>query len=136
MKQLDTATLRRGDWDGEAKEFAKRIPHDNPTAHIHTLCRDVEAGGLEVLNVEINGQRAGICVYKIEEKAKKEMVIIAAFAVSGNNDLTLKLLPVMENFAKESGCASMRFHTCRGGLVEKSFLQGFRVSEVVMRKTI
>jgi len=67
---------------------------------------------------------------------EKEFVIVAAIGKNGIFDITKEGLEVMEKYAIEKGCETLRFSTMRIGLVEKAKKYGYRIAEVICRKSL
>jgi hypothetical protein len=65
-----------------------------------------------------------------------EFAIRGAFSPESGERLTEKVLPQIEELAREHGCATISFHTIRPGLLRKAMAQGFRVCEVIVRKDV
>lgn len=132
MDLLAGLVLQPGTFDDEAAAAARRIPHDWPGDHVETLRAQVEAKEISLVHVYENGARAGFLAYGIDGR---EFVIVSAFARTGEN-FTEKIMPQIEALALASGCSSLRFHTMRAGLIHKAIPLGFRISEIVLRKSL
>lgn len=65
-----------------------------------------------------------------------EAVIVAATAVPTSPPLLGEVLPQLEDLAREAGCASLRIHTNRPGLISSTWRHGYEQREVVMSKDL
>lgn len=113
------------------------VPFDNPTEWKDYLSRGVRSGGFKLIRLEYNGEPVGLMVYKIEEAAAREFVLVSLYCEpSCRFDVIQIVEEAAEKIAKQTGCVSIRFHTLRPGLVAKGRKRGFRIAEIVMRKNI
>jgi len=133
---LGALMLRPGVLDAQAKAWAEKLPHDFPgefSDHWAGLIDD----GTEALEATKDGERIGLVLFKLDAAfTPPEFVIQGAFSPVNGAQLTEHLLPQIEAIARARGCGTVRFHTMRAGLVAKAQSAGWRVSEVVMRKTL
>lgn len=130
--------LRPGNWDAEAEAWSRLLPHDWPGEHSGHLGERVASGEAQAVDILQDGVRVGVLVYDVDQSfSSPEMVILAAYsAAPGSCDITAHCLPQIKQHAHEIGCATIRFHTMRPGLIAKCIKSGFRVSEVVMRTNV
>jgi hypothetical protein len=134
---LGSYVLREAQWDGQAEEWSRRLPHDWPGTHAGTLCERVESGRAKIVQLLSAGERIGFVVYEIDENFEHpEMILVAAYSSEGRVDVTEMCLPELAELAAREGCATIRFHTMRPGLIAKAQRAGYRVSEVIMRRDV
>lgn len=93
-----------------------------------------DAGRLQAF---VYGDRALILV-RICTRAdgEYEAVIVAATAVPTSPPLIGEVLPQLEDLARDAGCASLRLHTNRPGLISQAWRSGYDQREVVMAKEL
>jgi len=139
MGLLSAFVLRPALWDREAEAWARLLPHDSPEDYGDLFSRLVKTGeafAFELVKTDEN-RRVGIVVARVDKSYKTgELHIKGAFSVENYGDLTAEFLPELEAKARELGCATIRFHTMRPGLVSKAMRAGFRVCEVICRKDV
>jgi len=131
--------LRPGHWDDQADAWSKLLPHDWPGTHAETLGEKVKSGELRCLDLLKEGspEKIGTVLYDIDSQfPQPEMVIVAAYSGANKFDVTAHCLPELEALAVSLGCATIRFNTMRAGLVAKTSRNGWRVSEIIMRKDV
>lgn len=129
--------LRPGIWDAQAQAWSRLIPHDWPGDYVDHWTRMVERGDAESFDAIQDGRRVGFLLVTVcHEFDTPELILLGAYAVSGGHDLTLSALPQIEAIARAKGCATVRFHTMRPGLIGKALRDGFTVSEVILRKDV
>ena len=136
---LASFILRPGNWDAQAEAWSRLIPHDWPGSHADRLGEIVKSGSAECMDLSHSEslERIGVLVYTVDRSFDlPEMVILAAYAGDPHYDITAHCLAELEASARSLGCATIRFHTMRPGLVRKSIRAGWRLSEAVMRKDI
>lgn len=129
--------MRPANWDAQAEAWSRRIPRDVPGRYEEELAAKVSRGAAHLAHVETDAGLAGIIVYSVARVgSERELLIIAAFGGQDRRDLTAEVLPEIEKLAVRMECKTVRFHTMRPGLIEKTTAQGFRISEVILRKTV
>lgn len=84
----------------------------------------------------IRNEKNEILIILLCQIEYKEFVIIAAKSRTADGRLTKECLPLIEKFAAENNCTSVRFGTMRAGLIEVSKNCGYRIGEIIMRKEI
>lgn len=138
MRLLSRYIMREGAWDDVADAWSHKIPHDFP-GHYPTILEDMVVTShcrLSKLSRAEDGQQIGFLVWRVEgEPEHLEFVIVAMFGRDGE-DLTGEYAPQVESLARAQGCAGMRFHTMRPGLIKKAESHGYRVSEIILRKAL
>lgn len=127
--------LRPGVLDDQAESWSRLIPHDFPGDYASHLRAEVAAGRAELLDLVTPSGRAGMVVVSVERFEPPELVVVAAFG-RDRVPLTPEFLPQLEALARSRGCATVRFHTMRPGLVSAGLGAGYSVSEIVMRKDV
>jgi hypothetical protein len=133
---LGAVMLRPCAWDASAEEWSRLIPHDWPGDHVSELREAVTRGEAKAVQIETERGAVGFVVYYVDASfPRPELVLMAAYG-RDRLDLTAELLPQLETLAGRLGCASVRFHTMRPGLVAKAQAAGFHVSEVILRKAV
>jgi hypothetical protein len=123
-------------WSERTAALADRIPFDDPHEFRDILRRQVEDGSAKLVELTKDGEAVGVLLYRVEEYAARELVIIAACSADRSLDWSDWLAAFQENLARGLGCGSIRFHTLRPGLVENSFKYGYRAAEIIMRKVL
>lgn len=97
----------------------------------------VKSGALDLLGVYVAGEHVGTLAYRIEQEENgAEFVLVIAGGDAGRFDLTMEALPLVLEQARSLGCVVARAHSARLGLLKKLQLQGWAMSEVVMRKAL
>ena len=91
---------------------------------------EFKSGNLTGLEVYYEKYRIGVVLFRIEGS---EMVVVAG-AGRAYGDIIAAVFPRLEEIAKFAGCASIRLHTNRPGMVKKSERQGWKLSEYILRK--
>ena len=128
--------FRRCPWGAIDSAFEKRIPYDAPCEHADALRRQVESGSAELYHIEQGGKTVGMVVARVDCKAEKEFVVIAAFADS-EQPVSSELDAWATALAASSGCASIRFHTIRAAAARFAVeVLGYRLTELVLRKNV
>lgn len=120
----------------DVEKWEHLIPFDNPSDWRDYLSRGVRAGNFTACEMTMDGKRSGILVYKIEEEAGRELVIVATYGTIPEISHLESLDKAAQVLAKHYQCSSIRFHTLRPGLVKRALTLGFRIAEVVLRKNI
>ena len=99
--------------------------------------RQIELCFHQVWHCFIEGERVGCVVWRIDfQPACREFTIVAAVGWSDKFDLTETVLPRINDFARSLGCATVRCHITRMGLVVKLRRFGFDNAEWVLRKRL
>lgn len=134
---LAAAVLRPAMWDATAEAWSRLIPHDWPGDHAEELREMVVSGAAEMVEVHTAAGHVGFVVYQVDDSfPQPELIVVSAYGADTEHDLTSEVLPQLEKIARSAGCASIRFHTMRAGLIRKAMAEGWRVSEVLMRKDV
>lgn len=143
MALLAAFILRPCHWDAQAEAWARLLPHDSPEdygEHFTALVRSGEAQAFELVTAPgapVAGSRVAIVIARVQNIAGLgEFVIEGVYCAKNHNRLTAAFLPQLEAKARELGCATLRFHTMRPGLVETATQAGYRVCEVICRKDV
>ncbi len=132
-----TLTLTVSGWTAEAEAALARICATDPTVSVAWFRREVEAERLGVISVQGDGDPVGVIFWRIEAgDCGSEFVVVAAAGALPGCDLVASVLPALEVLAAKAGCAWLRAHTARPGLVRKLAGLGFRAEEVVLRKEL
>ena len=96
-----------------------------------------EGGRLALVAAMQDGVHIATAAYRVEQTGPDlEMVIVGCGAGIRGLSVIQHFLPPLETMARFSGCASIRFHTRRAGLVKVTRRQGYRYAETVMRKAV
>lgn len=139
MSLVSAFVLRPAIWDRQAEAWARLLPHDSPEDYGALFSQMIKTGAARAFELVKNsdGRRVAIVVARVDRSYKSgELVIEGAFAPQNRGDLTAEFLPELEAKARDLGCATVRFHTMRAGLVAKAMQAGFRVCEVICRKDV
>lgn len=136
-KNLTGLAVKLATWSDDADRWQHSIPFDNPTAWNDYLARGVKDGSFVLLDITNNGERVGLLVYRVDASAARELVIVAAYCnpIPGV-DVSTFIVETSEALGKKENCQSVRFHTLRPGLITKTTKAGFRVAEIVLRKSL
>lgn len=136
VQALKTLALARMPWDAVCDRWARLIPGDDPLFNLDSLKSRTESGLLTHHAVMQDGKRIGFVLTAIESGSNaKELVIVASYIQPGAN--ASDDLSACEAIARAENCDSIRIHTVRPGLVRKlTQNHGFRLSEVILRKTL
>jgi hypothetical protein len=131
-----TLSSQRVPWDALDDLWASQIPGDDPLIHENYLRELVATGCATRHRLEVNGEPCGLLVTRIDASCTaRELVLLAAYSSSAKT-LCPALFKAAENLARSESCGSMRLHTARAGLFTFAQSRGFRLAEVVMRKTL
>lgn len=130
---LASFVLRPSQWDGTAAKWASKIPTDSPGDLSAVLADEVEKGRAQVCRVERHGIQVGFLVFSATER--HELLVHAAFGRDGS-DLLPDAFGIFDGLARMCECDVVRFHTMRPGLIRRAQADGFRVSEVIMRRDV
>jgi hypothetical protein len=146
---LASVLLTPGHWDAQAQAWSRLIPHDWPGDYVDHWTKLIAARKAEVFDVlepvqkvadnagNFDTRRVGVVIVTVcHDFPTPELIVLGAYSKESRMPLTLDAMPQIENIARFKGCATIRFHTMRPGLVSKALLSGFTVSEVVMRKDV
>lgn len=144
MALLAAFILRPCHWDAHAEAWARLLPHDSPEdygEHFTALVRSGEAQAYELVTAQgaegAGGSRVAIVIARVQNIAGLgEFVIEGVYCAKNHKGLTAAFLPQLEAKARDLGCATLRFHTMRPGLVETAVAAGYRVCEVICRKDV
>jgi hypothetical protein len=136
-KNLTGLAVKLAEWSEDADKWQHSIPFDNPTAWNDYLARGVKDGSFVLLDITHKGERVGILVYRVDASAARELVIVAAYCnpIPGE-DVSSFIVKTSEAIGHKENCQSVRFHTLRPGLITKTTKAGFRVAEIVLRKSL
>jgi hypothetical protein len=129
-------TVRLVKWDRAAAKHAAAA-NNGDRRFADAFAR--QAGeGLACLAVERDGKRIGTIGYRLEPAIEGGLDFVILFAASDRPDLdtVADLMATWERLAAAAGCARVRYHTTRPGLVKKGQAAGFEAVEYVMRKEI
>lgn len=123
-------------FDAATAAAARNIPHDEPGDFVEFLRGKIARGAAHVADAVNASGKPGFLVYAVSNfGTEKELVLLAAFG-RDRADLTAEFGPELETLARSLSCRSIRFHTMRPGLVKKAKALGYRVAEMVLRKTL
>lgn len=139
--------LQRCPWDAIDSAFEQRIPFDEPSENADLLSRMVREGRATRyrLDDKESGERIGSLIVRVEEgSAGRELVAVAAFvcdsarrAQAWSVTSSALLADALDALARAEGCCSIRIHTVRPGMARIACDDhGYRVSEIVLRKTV
>jgi hypothetical protein len=123
-------------WSPQADLWQFRIPFDDPHEFRDILRRQVEDGSAKLCELTRDGEPIGMLLYRVEEYAARELVIIAAYSSDRSIDWSDWLAAFLENLGRGLQCGSVRFHTLRPGLVENAIRHGYRAAEIILRKVL
>lgn len=97
----------------------------------------VERRDVGTLDVYVNGLRVGSVLYRYDKtEYGREFVVVAGAGHSARFNLVKTVLPALEWIALKTGARQVRFHTARPGLVRRGTMEGYAVSEIVLRKAL
>jgi hypothetical protein len=131
--------LTRGPWDSIDDKFADEIPFDSPHESADLLRRLVQSGQSLAYHILNDGERIGLLVARFESGDLGREMVCQAIKIDNPNPekpLALDWSSACESIARAEGCYSLRFHTCRPQMAIIAANQGYRASEIVMRKEI
>ena len=119
-------------WHAKNDEFSARlIPFDNPAYRADQIKKDVESGQCEVVNLFRGKDHLGFLTYQVDSN---ELVIVALYIDPDLDKALDTAIPFIDSLAKSHHCKSTRFNTARPGLVVGCAKNGFKMSEIIMRK--
>jgi hypothetical protein len=119
-------------WHAKNDEFSARlIPFDNPAYRATQIKQDVESGKSKIVNLFRGNEHLGFLTYEI---ADDELLVVALYIDPDLDKALDAAIPFIDSLAKSNHCKSVRFHTARPGLVVGCAKNGFKMSEIVMRK--
>lgn len=96
---------------------------------------DIIGGGVVYLAYDDAGPLMVVAVDQLEHEGGRELVIRAAFQLTGSGDATERVLPEIERtFGK--GCNVVTVTTRRAGLVRKMEQAGYSQAATIMRKKL
>lgn len=123
-------------WSDQLAEELAEIAND--VAPLSWWREEIERGAWKVLDCMAGGARVGVIVYRIDAKpACHELVIVGAVGSDPSGEQLLpRALPLLEKMAAAMGCATVRAHTTRLGLVAAMREQGYSAAEWVLRKAL
>lgn len=137
VERLNRISIDLATWSERAERWQHRIPFDDPHEWKDYLARHVQDGLCQLCEIKDDGEVVGLFVYRIEELAAREMVVVAIYSFKTLGvDLVTFLDGCAEYIARKNGCLSIRCHTLRPGLIRKAHKIGYRTAEVVLRKEI
>jgi hypothetical protein len=131
--------LERAPWDAIDDAYASKIPFDCPHESADLLRRMVSDHTSTAHRFVLDGRRAGLLITRVEAgTAGKELVCQAMFAETADGlPITELIGDACEGLARAEGCNCLRFHTCRPQMARFAADRfGYRLSELVMRKTL
>lgn len=134
---LASFVLRPCHWDAQAAAWARLLPNDNPEEHAQLFAKMVTDGEAEAFEVAGPEGRIGVLVCHVDRSYPlPELAIHGAFSPETHRNLTAEFLPLIEAKTIELGCATVRFHTMRPGLVAKALGNGYQIREVILAKDV
>jgi hypothetical protein len=99
--------------------------------------QQVESGALSTFHAYAGFERVGCVMWRIDHQPNgKELVIVAAVGWHRDFDLTASILPRLEKMGEAMGCATVRMHTRRSGMVAVLARCGYGQAEYVMRRRL
>lgn len=137
---LPRLLLSLASWDSAVEASARRIPFDFPGDYVSWLAGEAYAGRSAVHRIECGGRVVGHVVVTVQDApaagGSRELIVQAVCGQDGAAVLTAELLGLLDGVARSQGCATVRFHTIRRPIVNVALAQGFRISEIVMRREV
>ncbi len=134
---LSNVVLAPGVLDAAAEAALRGIPKETAEDVAGSLLADIANGRAKIANVERDGRRLGFVVFTVTPE--HELTVNACRGYDGRENLVQNLIgsgQLLLNLARQCGCDSVAFSTARAGLVRAALCEGFRVSEVIMRKAV
>jgi hypothetical protein len=129
--------LRACESTDQVAEAEKHLPMDSPIEFRDHLRRGIAEGGFHAATIGDEGGDRGLVVYKIEEGSEREICIVAYYAKDTAGRPMIPLIDVVaQTLARRFECSSIRFHTIRPGLMRHALERGYRVSEIILRKSV
>jgi hypothetical protein len=136
-KKIDhRVLLERAPWDSVDEAYCEQIPGDNPVSHTADLIAAVGRGDYSARQIHYDGHRVGLVIFTVDEGRMREFVIQAMYC-DCEQPLCGPVGRQLEALARALGCASLRTHTVRHALARAlAYLDGWRLTEVIMRKSL
>lgn len=135
LSLLARYVLRPSQWDEQAEAWSRSLPTDAPGCVAGKMAKMVKAGEAKVCDLVADGERIGFVVFRIS--AEHVLHVMAAFGRGPDRENLMDVaMPLLDTLARACECEHIRFHTMRPGLIVKAQEQGFRVSEVILRKAV
>lgn len=126
-------TVRPLEWCAAAGNMLKRAMKSDPLAGVEALEIMVNAGEAALFGVFCGLYLRGAYVLRIEKKPNgNEGVIVAAAGRLNGVKLVNSLLGHVEN--QFLGCAAIRIHTARPGMMRMLKRAGYRAAETILVK--
>lgn len=143
MGAQKTLTQHPAAWSEAAAALLAPVVADDETGGLDNLRAQLDAGAA-LVEVRDAGRLVGAYVMRIDAPAAgRELVVIAAAGRCAGVSLLDAILPVIEVQAAAAGCAWVRIHTSRPGLMRRLSggrpgvrSLGYRFSEAVFRKEV
>jgi predicted ATPase len=137
LAALARYVLRPCMWDANADAWSRTLPSDSPGNIGDALKEDVISGAAKMAQVEDNGRVVGYIIFTATER--HELLVCAAYGVQATGE-RVNYLPnacrILDGLARQCECSTIRFHTMRPGMIRAAMEDGFRVSEVIMRRDV
>lgn len=126
-----TLRIEAANWNPVTERF---IESALSTASLDDIKAQVSSGA-QLFKV-VNGyvETVAAFVLRVDHMAHESQGVVVAAGGRADVDLTAHVLPVIERMFK--GCARMRIHTERVGLVKKLARQGYSGAEFVLIKDL
>jgi hypothetical protein len=129
--------LERVPWDTAMLEDMRRIPLDSPVENASDLVALVDQGKACALKITTDGDYAGILIYSIETHHGVKELNFISLAAHAAAPISAHIARLLEDMATAADCQSIRFSTVHEGLARWAVKTcKFRISEIIMRKTI
>lgn len=98
-----------------------------PDAPLAWWRRQVEQGAFGVIAVLVDGARVASVLWELGGHGGRPCFVIRGAAGDDPRfDLMGSVLPELEGYARRLGCALVRFHTRRRGLIARALDMGYR----------
>lgn len=134
---LAAFVLRPCHWDAQAEAWARVLPHDSAEDYGEYFKKQVAAGEFQMYELLGATGRTTLLFLRIDRSySLPEMVIEGTISHDKRPNMCGSFLPQIEDMARLAGCATVRFHTMRAGLIKVAIAGGYQICEVICRKEV
>ncbi|MDD2764176.1 MAG: hypothetical protein PHE83_09415 [Opitutaceae bacterium] len=132
---LNSFSLREAESiDPDHETRIRKLPLDFPDLWMEWFREKLAHREIHLSTVSFEGRAVGTLIWRIEQDAGRELVLMAASSSDPKIDMKQFLSQAVDALAAAQQCRSARFHTTRPGLVLHGHQQGWQTSEIVLRK--
>ncbi|WP_422020187.1 hypothetical protein [Pyruvatibacter mobilis] len=113
------------------------VGRDDPLMTDDFYERECAAGRLIIVEWSHEGEALAYTALRRETyEGQSEMVVVGAVSLKPEMSVMHPVLTLLDEYARQWGCVSMRLHTSRTTLAAQVRVRGWSDAEIVMRKVL